>query len=147
MGDIVKENSEKVESISLTETFEKFCPFFISIGMSYEQFWDEDPTITKTYYEAYKMKMEREIDKIEWQMWKQGVYIYEALVDVSPILHAFAKKGTKALPYPKEPYSFKDKKTEEQKQKEAENERLRAMINFNNWCREMNKKFKNEGGG
>ena len=29
----------------------------------------------------------------------QGLYIYEALCDVAPILHAFAKPGTKPLPY------------------------------------------------
>lgn len=33
-----------------------------------------------------------------------GMYIYEALCDVSPILHAFAKNGAKPIEYRTEPY-------------------------------------------
>lgn len=32
-------------------------------------------------------------------MWLQGMYIYDAISRLSPILRAFAKKGTKAQPY------------------------------------------------
>jgi len=65
---------------------------------------------------------------------------------VSPILHAFSKSGTKPLPYPEKPYmSTMDKyKTEEQKQQEVENERLKARLYFENWARETAKKFNKE---
>ena len=32
-------------------------------------------------------------------MWLQGMYIYDAISRLSPILRAFAKKGPKAQPY------------------------------------------------
>lgn len=90
------------------------------------------------------MKIERK----EWEMWKQGVYVYEALCDVSPILHAFSKKGTKPLPYPTKPFGIEDKeKTEEDKKQEAENERLKAILKFSEWERATKKHFEEKAGG
>ena len=139
----LEENDKKVEYAFLTDIFEELCPFFISIGMTYKEFWEDDVTIPKSYLKAYKMKIEREQEINEWRMWKQGVYVYEALCDVSPILHAFSKKGTKPLPYPSKPYGIEGnkEKTEEQKQKEAENERLKAIVAFNAWEKATRKHF------
>lgn len=117
--------------------------------MTYEQFWRDDPTITKYYYKAYLMKEKNEAEKVEWHMWKQGMYVYEALYDVSPVLHAFSKKGTKPLQYPKKPYGIdeieKEEKTQEQIKKEAENERLKAIVFFNNWTKATQKRFEKGG--
>lgn len=145
----LEENDKKVEYAFLTDIFEELCPFFISIGMTYKEFWEDDVTIPKSYLKAYKMKIQREQEINEWRMWKQGVYVYEALCDVSPILHAFSKKGTKPLPYPSKPYGLEEnkEKTEEQKQKEAENERLKAIIAFNAWEKATRKHFEKEAGG
>ena len=145
----LEENDKKVEYAFLSDIFEELCPFFISIGMTYKEFWEDDLTIPKSYLKAYKMKIEREQEINEWRMWKQGVYVYEALCDVSPILHAFSKKGTKPLPYPSKPYGIEanKEKTEEQKQKEAENERLKAIVAFNAWERATKKHFEKEVGG
>lgn len=103
--------------------------------------------IARSYLKAYKLKVEREQKIAEWHMWKQGVYVYEALCDASPILHAFAKKGTKPLPYPSKPYGFDGnemEKTEEEIEKQKENERLKAIINFNIWQRAVEKHFKKD---
>lgn len=145
----LEENNKKVEYAFLTDIFEELCPFFISIGMSYKEFWEDDLTIPKSYLEAYKMKIKREQEINEWRMWKQGVYVYEALCDVSPILHAFSKKGTKPLPYPSKPYGLEEnkEKTEKEKEQEAENERLKAIINFNAWEKATKKHFEKKAGG
>lgn len=45
-------------------------------------------------------------------MWLQGAYFYEALSRVSPLLHAFAKKGTKPAPYLAEPFAITEKQAE-----------------------------------
>lgn len=37
------------------------------------------------------------------------MYFYEAICDASPILHSFAKKGTKPHPYTEKPYPLTDK--------------------------------------
>lgn len=114
--------------------------------MSYEQFWEGDPTIAKYYLKAYKIEEER----TDWILWKLGVYGYEALCDVSPVLHAFAKKGTKPLPFAEKPLFIKDslmetaKEKEEKEKKEIENERLKAEIKFNAWAKAIGKKFNKE---
>lgn len=142
MGDSLIE--KKVEYVSLSEHFEKLCPIFMNIGMTYKEFWEEDPTITRCYLKAFEMKQKAEIRNKEWEIWKQGMYVYEALIDVSPILHAFSK-AKKPLPYPEKPYGLqeddeeKDKVTKEQEQ---ENERLKATVFFSNWARATKKHFK-----
>lgn len=117
----------------------------MNMGMTYNQFWDEDPTIAKTYLEAFKIKQKNEIKSKEWEIWKQGVYVYEALVDVAPILHAFSK-AKKPLPYPEKPYGIDEfdkdeEKTKEEKEQEIENEKLKATVFFNNWARATKKQF------
>lgn len=138
------EQSNKVEYVSLSERFEELCPIFMNIGMTYKEFWEEDPTITKDFLVAFKMKQKNEIRNKEWEIWKQGMYVYEALIDVSPILHAFSK-AKKPLPYPEKPYGLKDDEEEKDeiiKKQEQENERLKATVFFNNWARATKKQFK-----
>ena len=133
----------KVEHIFLSKQFEEVCPFFISIGMTYDQFWKDDVTIATQYLKAYKLKMKRETEITEWNIWKQGMYIYEALCDVSPVLHAFCKKGTKPIPYQKEPYPlFKNKKDKKLSEEEAQVERDKAETYFRQWARNAAKKSK-----
>lgn len=87
------------------------------------------------YLEAERRRKER----MNYELHLQGMYFYEALCDVAPLFHAFAKKGTKAHPYPSEPYRLawqKDKKpSEEEKQKQEENEVLRAKLYMKNMVR------------
>lgn len=139
---LVFEETKKVEPFFLTKQFNKSCPFFISIGMTYEQFWYEDPTIANMYLEAYRIKEEREAEKIKWITWEQGLYVYEAICDVSPVLRAFSK-ATKPLPYPQRPYATEEKEKEDKKIKEIEKERdmYRTQIFFQNWANNMKKKF------
>ncbi len=139
---ISKEDKSKVESISLKETFEKACPIYMSYGMSYDEFWHGEAYRTRYYREMHKLKV-RQKDE---EMWMQGMYIYEALCDVSPILHAFSKKGTKPLPYAEKPYmsSLPDIKTKAEKEQEKENARLTAILYFENWARETKKRFENK---
>lgn len=138
--------SKNVEHFFLTDEFNKYCPFYISIGMSYEQFWEGDPTMTKAYLEAYNQKEKREAEKLKWMMWEQGLYVYEAICDVSPVLRAFSK-ATKPLPYPKEPYGLD--KTQEQKDMEIkklkeQRDTYRTQIFFQNWANAQKERFKKE---
>ena len=70
--------------------------------MTPEQYWDSDPMLAKYYRKADEIRRKRRNE----ELWIQGMYIYEALCDVSPVLHAFAKRGTKPTPYPDHPYAL-----------------------------------------
>lgn len=63
------------------------------------------------------------------------MYIYEAMMDLSPILHAFANKGTKPHPYRSKPYQLVSEKGKQATEQEIENERLKAELFFKNWAR------------
>lgn len=84
-------------------------PYYLSIGMTEEQYWDRDSTLVKYYREAEELRKER----VNQEMWLQGMYIYDAIARVSPILRPFAKKGTKAQPYVEEAYPINKKTVEE----------------------------------
>lgn len=87
------------------------------------------------YREAEKRRKERK----NWELHLQGMYFYEALCDVSPILHAFAKSGTKPHPYRTEPYklygSETEEETEEQRNKKEEADRIKAKLYMQNMIR------------
>lgn len=101
-----------------TEAFEKKFPYYLSIGMTYEQYWEQDCGLVRFYREAEELRNER----INYQAWLQGMYFYDALARVSPILHAFAKKGTKPKPYVEKPYAVtKGSAEQEEVQQEKAN--------------------------
>lgn len=85
-----------------SKLYEEAFPYYLSIGMTVAQYWDDDVNLTKYYREAQILR-EEQINK---QLWLQGMYIYEAVCAASPIFNAFAKKGTKPHPYAKKPYDL-----------------------------------------
>lgn len=141
-GLISEEDKSRVESTSLTKLFEKACPIYMSYGMSYNDFWYGPAFMTTFYRDANKLELRRQ-DENNWMI---GMYVYEAILDCSPVLHAFSKKGTKPLPYAEKPYLMNkfEEKTEAEKDQEKENERLKFIVQMNNWYRATKKQFENK---
>lgn len=139
---IVLNDEPKVESTSLTKVFEQQCPYYMLYGMTYDEFWFGDPKLVKYYREYYKLKL-REEDRY---MWKQGMYVYEALCDVSPVLHAFSKKGTKPLQYRSQPMMEETQElpSEQEKEQQQKNDQMIARIFFERWARATKKQFENK---
>lgn len=147
-GLVSEEDKSKVEHTSLTETFEEMCPIYMNYGMTYHDFWHGDAYEVVFYRKAHKLKL-KERDENNWLM---GMYVYDAIGKLAPILHPFSKKGTKPLPYAEQPFLYEklaeDMKSEEEKeieeQQRIENEKLKAQIQFNNWFRATKKMFENK---
>ena len=115
-----EDNKTRSSFSTYTEQFYEALPYYLSIGMTYEQYWNGDPMLVKYYRQADEMRNDRR----NQELWLQGMYIYEALCDVAPIFQAMGKKGTKAHPYPERPYPL----TEKQRKRDAEEkERLNAL--------------------
>lgn len=76
--------------------------------------------MVEAYRETDKLRKQR----INAEAHLQGLYFYEAMCDVSPVLHAFCKKDTKPLPYRAEPYALSDEEeqTPEQRAIKEKNE-------------------------
>ena len=91
--------------VTYTERFHEQFPYYLSIGMTPEQYWDGDPEWARAFRKADELRMERK----NQELWLQGMYFYEAICDASPILHDFAKRGTKPHPYADKPYPISEK--------------------------------------
>lgn len=128
------------EIYRLTDTFLEQFPYYLSIGMTSKEYWDCDPSLVRHYRKAQELR----ICTQDYNAWRHGLYIYEALCNVAPVLHAFAKRGTTPLPYPRKPYGYdKTEQTEDEKRKSEENERLKARV----WMNSIVDKFKYKGDG
>lgn len=143
-GELVRDSTSSdtgqgEKPLSYSEIFENQFPYYLSIGMSPAEYWDGDPSLVKAYREAYKTKL-----KIQNQLlWLQGRYVYDAICQASPIYNAFAKKGTKPIPYTKEPYPLATNPREEKEsaEKQAYEQNKAYMEAF---AMTFNKKYKEE---
>ena len=81
-------HNSSLPNFTYTERFYEMFPYYLSIGMTPEQYWESDCTLTKYYRKAEELRNE----KRNQELWLQGMYVYEAIADVSPVLHAFAKR-------------------------------------------------------
>ena len=112
----------------------------MSIGMTYHEFWDGDVTMVRAYREADELRRRR----LNEMAWLQGAYFYEALCDVAPIFHAFAKKGTKPERYVKEPYPITESEIREREEREARAKQERIKAEFAAFVARMQAKMPKE---
>ena len=124
-------------SNSYTQQFYDAFPFYLSIGMTPDQYWDGDPSLTRYYCKAHELQRKRRNE----DLWLQGMYIYEALCDVSPIFNAFAKRGTKPLPYTDRPYSITQDDREEERKLKEQRDREKAKQYMLGKMAKINKAF------
>lgn len=106
--------SNSAPAQTYTDIFYQFFPFYLSIGMSADEYWNQDCCLTEYYRAAHEIRQTRKNE----ELWLQGLYIYEALCDASPLLHAFAKRGTRPVPYPTEPYPRNQKEIAEREERD-----------------------------
>lgn len=123
--------------ISYSDVFYKKFPYYLSIGMTEEQYWDKDCNLVKYYRESYEIKTER----MNQEAWLQGMYFYDALARVSPIIRAFAKKGTKAEPYPEEAYPIGKRAINNANDKKERENYAKAKRYMEAYMVQYNKKF------
>lgn len=125
-----------------SDKFEELCGFYLSLGMSYEDYWDGDACMVKYYRDKDKLDRERK----NYDLWLQGAYIYEVLLDVFPVFNPLSAKK-KPTPYRETPIPLTENENRKveamNKQKMLENgrEAMRAlMIEFNKNFEEKQKK-------
>ena len=138
--DEMKGGREESSPLRYGKRFEDLCGFYMSIGMSYSDYWDGDCQMTKYYREKYLLDRDRK----NFELWLQGMYIYEALLDVYPVLNPLSK-NKEPIPYRSEPIAL----TREGSEKNKERDNLkkledgkRAMMSIMDG---INKKFKEKG--
>ena len=126
--------------ITYTKQFYDHFPYYLSIGMTYEQYWEDHADLVKYYRKAYELSNEKK----NQELWLQGMYFYEAIARVSPLLQAFAKSGTKAEPYLDKPYPLTTKDAVVRKREREEKEFALNKAKFEAMASSVNQKFKSQ---
>jgi hypothetical protein len=112
---------------SYAEIFERLCPYYMSIGMSYDDFWNGDVAMVKAYRVAYELQEKRR----NQELWLQGMYFYEALCDASPLFRFSMKKGIiKPEPYLREPYPITAAEVREREERQVREREERIKAGF-----------------
>jgi hypothetical protein len=96
------------------------CPYYMSIGMTYDEFWNQDVTMVRAFRKSYELKRRQQNETL----WMQGLYIRDALL--STVGNMFSSKSDAPIEYPKEPYPVTAEQIAEKK--EAEQRRMEERI-------------------
>ncbi len=113
-----------------SEIFDEVFPFYLHIGMTPEQFWEQDILLPKFYREKYNLdKKERNFD-----MWMSGRYYMDAL---SATVGNLLTKGKLKGKYPEEPYPLTEKENEEQQTRKIQINREKALKRFSERANEV----------
>ena len=108
----------------ISDMLDKICPYYMMIGVPYDEFWNGDYTHLKYYEECHKL----EIEKVNQELWLQGLYNYHALAVA--LSNAFAKKGAPQKQYLEKPIRItplSEEEKEHEKEKIVEDFRAQLM--------------------
>lgn len=132
MGSELERREVSSPNKNLTALFNEVCPFYMSIGMTYKDFWEGDVSLPRFYLQAYKMKQERELEQNNFNAWLQGRYIHDAFSVV--LSNAFSSKNTSSSHYHEKPIEIKAReKTEEEKEREQQAAEARVRLALDNF--------------
>ena len=110
----------------------------MSIGMTYDEFWDQDVKLVEVYRKAMELREKRR----NQELWLQGMYIYEAICDASPLFRFSMKKGVvKPEPYAKEPYPITAAEVREREERDARAKEERLKAEFAAFAERMRKQM------
>lgn len=120
---------------TLTETFEEVFPYYLAIGMSYEQFWYGRPELVIPYRRADEIRRRRTNE----ELWLAGMYTADALA--STVGNMFSKQK---YSYPTEPrpVTLAEVRERQERERKAKEEKIKAA--FTARALNVNKKL---GGG
>lgn len=118
------------------EICERVCPFYMSLGMTYDEFWYGEADRVIFYREAEKLKQR---DR-NYDLWLMGRYIYETILDCAPTLNPMSKDGN-PVPYMSDPIPLTKEDAERIKKKEEARKLKESQEAFKRMMEQMNKRF------
>ena len=92
----------------------------MSIGMTYDEFWNQDVAMVGAYRKAYELRRRQQNELL----WLQGIYVRDALM--ATVGNMFADKSSKKNEYPAEPYPVTNEQVAEREA--AENRKMEERM-------------------
>lgn len=109
-------------SISYTSIFEEVFPYYLAVGMTYEQFWYDPPELTIAYRRADEIKKRR----VNEELWLAGIYTAEALA--STVGNMFSKGNKYQYPSEPKPITVSEAKERQEREQRARMEQIKARF-------------------
>lgn len=100
-------------TVSIAEVFENAFPWYLSIGMTADQFWKGPPSWAAAYRKAEQYRQQRQ----NFEAWRMGLYVQSALQ--ATVGNFALKKGAKPFEYLKEPLPIDEKEANARKARDA----------------------------
>lgn len=108
------------ETFSPLEYLEELCAYAISVGMPANEYWYGDPELLNNYIRAEEIRQRKRNN----ELWLQGLYIYQAIGALTPVLNPFSKKH-KADKYISKPIPITREEIAE-----AEQEKINRFVDY-----------------
>lgn len=136
--------SEESESpFLIVKLFDDCFPYYLSIGMTEEEYWDGNPNLVRAFRKAEDIRAHRR----NTEMWLNGQYIYDTLCRMLPSLNMWKPK--KPMAYVEEPYPLSKTEIKERKlrdEKKTQEKIRNKMIDMMNRMRKKGKKEEQKDG-
>jgi hypothetical protein len=118
--------SDRLASENLTtgQVMDILAPYYLSIGMSLDEYWNGDPELVLTYIQAETFR----VRKKQREMWFEGIYIHKSIISA-------LDKDTQYFDAPL-PDTVEDVEKERNRRKELELKRFKAS--FMSWVKNPN---------
>jgi len=125
---------------SIADWMETLCPFYMTRGVSCEEFWHGDYTKLKYYVDAYELNRQKRSE----ELWLAGLYTYDAVAVA--IGNAMRGKNKRPLRYVEEPlrvipYTEEEKAYMAEQERQKEIEQFRQMMEKWERQQELNERF------
>lgn len=132
-------DSEGSSPFNVVEIFHEQCPYYMAMGMTYEEYWHGDASLPRYYLKAelLRRKMRNE------DAWRQGRYFYDALLCASPVFRDLVKEHD-PYPYPSDPYPLTAKDARELQERKDREQMEADMEKVKLFAEAWNRKY--EGG-
>lgn len=138
--DTLTESESEQPERTYTDFFREMCPYYLSIGMTWDQYWKGDCGLAVYFREAEELREKRRNE----QAWLQGRYIYDALLRLAPMFRAFG--GGEIRPYIEEPYPITEADRARAQKDEEEREVAGIQARMAAIMQSVNKRFERERG-
>ena len=66
----------------IVKVFEELFPQYLAMGMSYDQYWNQDSSLVKSYRKAFTMTQKWKYQEIDNAAWLNGRYVYLSLIHI-----------------------------------------------------------------
>lgn len=109
-------------STSFTDIFEEVFPYYLAVGMTYEQFWYDPPELVIAFRRADEIKKRR----VNEELWLAGIYTAEALA--STVGNMFSKGSKYQYPSEPKPITINEAKERQEREQKARMEQIKARF-------------------